>query len=80
ISWRAAFLFQALIIVVILLLSRRLTDPIPADPDRPFDVVGAVLSALGLFVLVLGILAADTSVPLMVTLVIVGIAILVAFF
>lgn len=80
ISWRAAFLFQALIIVIILLLSRRLTDPVPADPDRPFDVVGAVLSALGLFVLVLGILAADTSVPLMIALVLAGIVILVAFF
>jgi len=80
ISWRAAFLFQALIIVVILLLSRRLTDPIPADPKRPFDVVGAVLSALGLFVLVLGILAADNSVPLMVTLIVAGVVILVLFF
>lgn len=80
ISWRAAFLFQALIIVIILLLSRRLTDPVPADPDRPFDVVGAVLSALGLFVLVLGILAADTSVPLMIALVLAGIVILFLFF
>ncbi|MDR6612846.1 MFS transporter [Leifsonia sp. 1010] len=80
ISWRAAFLFQALIIVIILLLSRRLTDPVPADPDRPFDVVGAVLSALGLFVLVLGILAADTSVPLMIALVLAGIVILAGFF
>lgn len=80
ISWRAAFLFQALIIVLILLLTRRLTDPLPADPARPFDVVGAVLSALGLFALVLGILAADDSVPLMVTLIVVGVAILIAFF
>ena len=80
ISWRAAFLFQALIIVVILLLSRRLTDPIPAQPDRPFDTVGAVLSALGLFVLVLGILAADNSVAWMVALVVAGILILVLFF
>jgi len=80
ISWRAAFLFQALIIVVILLLSRRLTDPVPADPRRPFDVVGAVLSALGLFAVVLGILAADNSVPLMIVLIGAGIVILVLFF
>ncbi|KQR52224.1 MFS transporter [Leifsonia sp. Leaf336] len=80
ISWRAAFIFQALVIAVILLLSRTLTDPVPADPKRPFDIVGAVLSALGLFVLVMGILAADTSVPLMIVLVIVGVAILVGFF
>lgn len=80
ISWRAAFIFQALVIVVILLLSRRLSDPIPPQPDRPFDTVGAILSALGLFVLVSGILAADSSVSLMVTLVLVGIVILVLFF
>ncbi|GAB3576477.1 MFS transporter [Leifsonia lichenia] len=80
ISWRAAFLFQALIIVLILLLSRRLSDPVPADPRRPFDVVGAVLSALGLFAIVLGILAADNSVPLMIALLVAGVVILVLFF
>jgi len=35
ISWRAAFVFQALVIVVIILLSRRLVDPLPPDPTRP---------------------------------------------
>src|SRR5207249_4422236 len=36
ITWRAAFIFQALIIVIILLLARGITDPLPADPTRPF--------------------------------------------
>src|SRR5215217_357435 len=40
ISWRAAFLFQALIIAAIVLLSRKLVDPLPPDPTRPFDTVG----------------------------------------
>ena len=44
ISWRAAFIFQAMVIVVIILLSRRMVDPLPADPTRPFDAVGAILS------------------------------------
>src|SRR5215472_6195160 len=36
ISWRAAFVFQALVIAVILFLARPLKDPLPADPDsRP---------------------------------------------
>src|SRR6476660_4525093 len=48
ISWRAAFVFQALVIAVIVLLSRGLRDPMPADRDRPFDVGGSVLSAAGL--------------------------------
>src|SRR3954467_10931213 len=48
ISWRAAFIFQALIIALIVLLSRRIEDPLPPDPSRHFDITCAVLSALGL--------------------------------
>src|SRR5688572_5008889 len=32
ISWRAAFLFQALVIAVIVYLSRSIVDPVPPDP------------------------------------------------
>src|SRR5947208_7576546 len=35
ISWRAAFIFQAVIVAAIALLSRRIADPLPADPKRP---------------------------------------------
>ena len=48
ISWRAAFIFQALVIVAILWLARQVRDPLPADPTRPFDTTGAILSAVGL--------------------------------
>ena len=80
ISWRAAFVFQALIIVIILLLGRSLIDPVPPDPTRPFDIVGAVLSAVGLVVLVGGILAADQNLVLMLVLIVVGAVILAGFF
>ena len=80
ISWRAAFVFQAIIIGIILLLGRSITDPLPADPTRPFDTVGAVLSAAGLVVFVGGIMAADTNVGLMLILLVVGALILSAFF
>src|SRR5205085_12365578 len=36
ISWRAAFVFQAMVIVVIVLLSRSIVDPVAPDPTRPF--------------------------------------------
>src|SRR5690348_1076273 len=39
ISWRAAFVFQALVVGTIVLLSRKLVDPLPADPTRPFDAM-----------------------------------------
>jgi predicted MFS family arabinose efflux permease len=77
---RAAFVFQALIIVIIVLLSRNITDPLPADPTRPFDIVGAVLSAVGLVVLVGGIMAADTNLALMAVLIVVGALILAGSF
>ena len=47
-----AFVFQALIIAVIVVLSRRIVGPVPPDPTRPFDTRGAVLSAVGLVLLV----------------------------
>src|SRR5215467_10328737 len=79
-TWRLAFIFQALIIVIIVLLARGITDPLPADPDRPFDTVGAILSAVGLVVLVGGIMAADTNLALMAVLIVVGALILAGFF
>jgi MFS family permease len=72
ISWRAAFIFQALVIATIVWLSRGLDDPLPADPARQFDVGGAVLSAVGLVLVVLGILAADQNGWLMFGLIVAG--------
>src|SRR5947199_1019250 len=58
VSWRAAVVFQAIVVQVIVFLSRRLDDPLPADPTRPFDAIGAILSAVGMFFVVFGILQA----------------------
>ena len=80
ISWRAAFVFQALVIVTIVLLSRRLVDPLPRDPTRPFDAVGAVLSAVGMFFVVFGILQAGSNNVLFVAFLAIGAAFLAAFF
>jgi MFS family permease len=80
ISWRAAFIFQVLVIVVIIFLSRQLEDPLAPDPSRPFDAVGAVLSGVGMFCVVLGILQADKDVALMALLLAVGAVFLAWFF
>ena len=56
ISWRVTFLLQAAIVGLVILLSRRIVDPAPADRSRHFDVVGAVLSAAGMFFVVVAIL------------------------
>src|SRR3954463_4824128 len=80
ISWRAAFVFQALVVATIVVLSRRMEDPIPADPTRPFDAVGAVLSAAGMFLVVFGVLQADTDLALTAVLMATGAAFLIWFF
>jgi MFS family permease len=80
ISWRAAFIFQALVVAAIVVLSRRVDDPLPPDPKRPFDAVGAILSAVGMFFVVFGILQADTDPALMAVLLVAGAAFLIAFF
>jgi predicted MFS family arabinose efflux permease len=79
-SWRVAFLFQAAVVGTIVLLSRKITDPLAADPTRPFDLVGAVLSAVGMFFIVFGILQAGTRNALFVLFLAIGLAFLVAFF
>src|SRR6476620_477201 len=80
ISWRAAFVFQALVVGAIVVLSRRSTDPLPADPTSPFGAGGAALSALGMFCVVFGILQADSDPALMVVLPAAGAAFLIAVF
>ncbi len=80
ISWRASFLLQALVVATIIVLSLRLTDPLAPDPTRPFDVAGAVLSAAGMFFVVIGILQLGTDNALMVTFLAIGAGLLLWFY
>lgn len=80
IDWRAAFLFQAVVVALIIFLSRRLVDPVAPAPARPFDTAGAVLSAVGMFFVVFGILQADDDAALMAAFLAVGAVLLTWFF
>jgi MFS family permease len=80
ISWRAAFLFQAAVVGLIILLGRQIVDPLPPDPTRPFDVVGALLSAVGMFFVVFGILQADVNLALTAACLALGVVLLAGFF
>ncbi len=80
ISWRAAFVFQAAVIVAIIVLSRGIKDPLKPDPSRPFDLAGALLSGAGLFFLVFGIQQAQSDLTVMGVLIALGVAFLIAFF
>ncbi|SEL60380.1 MFS transporter [Streptacidiphilus jiangxiensis] len=54
-SWRWVFVGEVVVILGILLLARRMADAVP-DRSPRIDVVGAVLSALGLGLFVFGVL------------------------
>lgn len=54
-SWRLVFLCEVLVVVAILALTRRLADATPEHRAR-LDLLGTVLSALGLALIVFGIL------------------------
>jgi MFS family permease len=80
ISWRAAFIFQALVVGTIIVLGRRVVDPVAPDPKSPFDGMGAVLSGIGMFCLVFGILQAGVNNTLLVVFLALGAAFLAGFF
>jgi EmrB/QacA subfamily drug resistance transporter len=54
-SWRWVFAGEVVLVIAILLLTRRVADA-PVDERPSFDIVGAVLSAAGLALLVFGVL------------------------
>ena len=58
-SWRWVFAGEVVIVLVILILTRRMQDT-PAEEGARLDLVGTALSALGLGAIVLGILKAGT--------------------
>jgi MFS family permease len=58
-SWRWVFAGEVLIVLVILMLTRRIADR-PADAGTRLDLTGTALSALGLGLLVYGVLRTGT--------------------
>jgi MFS family permease len=58
-SWRWVFVGEVLIVLIILVLTRQITD-LPAERGTRLDIVGTVLSALGLGLIVYGILRSGT--------------------
>jgi MFS family permease len=60
IGWRASFGFQVIVVACIIALGLRIVDP-PRRGDKPqFDLIGAILSAAGLFFVVLAFLQSRT--------------------
>lgn len=60
ISWRASFVVQFLVVAAITWLGRKIVEPARSDRAPHFDLMGAILSAAGLFFVVFGILQSST--------------------
>ncbi len=58
-SWRWVFVGEVLGVIVIFVIARKLSDPQRAE-DVPIDLIGAVLTAIGLAVAVFGVLRSST--------------------
>jgi MFS family permease len=80
VSWRLTFLVQAAIVGLIVLLSRRIADPLAPEPGRRFDRMGAALSAAGLFSVVTAILQIGVNGLLVAVFAVLGVGFLLWFF
>jgi MFS family permease len=58
VTWRASFLSEVAVVIVILLLHKRLGKKEKIEDKPKLDIFGAILSALGLALLVLGLVQA----------------------
>ncbi|MFI2437161.1 MFS transporter [Streptomyces sp. NPDC018693] len=59
-TWRLVFAGEVVVVVAVLLARRVIVTPAPAGPRPRLDIVGAVLSAAGLGLGVLGVLQSST--------------------
>jgi MFS family permease len=85
ISWRASFILQVLIVATIIALAAPKKYVEPTETGPRFDLMGAILSAAGLFFIVFGILQTSThgwfrSIWPVWVLMAIGVAFLVWFF
>ena len=58
-SWRYVFAGEVLVVIVILAMTRRMADT-PAEPGVKLDLMGTLLSAIGLGLIVFGVLRSGT--------------------
>jgi MFS family permease len=81
-TWRYAFALELVVIIIILLSSRVISPFPPTEEWSDFNISGAVFSASGLFLLVMGVLLLNdpTNWDLVPYFIIVGIILLVIFY
>ena len=78
-SWRYAFAFELIIIFFILGMRNRIPDFKPTESKNDLDIIGAIISGIGLVLLILGILTLNKDVTASISEIILGLIVLAIF-
>ena len=78
-SWRHGFACELVIVIIILVLQNKIPHFEPTESKNELDITGAVISFIGLVLLVLGILSLSHDINTSIVIIIVGIIILAGF-
>ena len=72
-SWRYGFAFELIIVFLILILRNKIPDFTPTESRKDLDITGAIISFIGLVLLVLGILSLSKDTTTSIVTIIVGV-------
>ena len=78
-SWRYGFACELIIVFIILLMQSKIPNFIPTESKSDLDITGALISFVGLVLLVLGILSLSKDITTSVATIILGLIALVGF-
>jgi len=78
-SWRYGFACELIIVFIILLMQSKIPNFVPTESKSDLDITGALISFVGLVLLVLGILSLSKDIITSVTTIILGLIALVCF-
>ena len=78
-SWRYGFACELIVVFVILILRNKIPDFAPTESRSDLDVTGAIISFIGLVLLVLGILSLSKDFNSSIAMIVVALIVLAAF-
>ena len=78
-SWRYGFACELIIVFIILLMQSKIPNFVPTESKSDLDITGALISFVGLVLLVLGILSLSKDISTSVATIILGLIALVCF-
>ncbi|WP_405308162.1 MFS transporter [Methanobrevibacter sp.] len=78
-SWRYGFACELIIVFIILLMQSKIPNFVPTESKSDLDITGALISFVGLVLLVLGILSLSKDITTSVATIILGLIALVGF-